>query len=98
MTRGPARDSPFDRRTERVHTNDRAARSAAELDAVAYTAGNHVVFARGRYQPATDEGRRLLAHELTHVAQQAGTPTATPESANPRITRASARPIASPRP
>jgi hypothetical protein len=33
--------------------------------------GNHVVFAQGGYAPGTDEGRRLIAHELTHVAQQA---------------------------
>ncbi|HEX8243285.1 MAG TPA: DUF4157 domain-containing protein, partial [Longimicrobium sp.] len=42
------------------------------VNAVAYTVGRDVVFAEGRYQPATAEGRRLLAHELAHVLQQGG--------------------------
>jgi len=54
----------------RVHTDDVAARSARDLGADAYTVGDHVVFGAGRYEPGTDLGRRLLAHELTHVAQQ----------------------------
>src|SRR5262249_39620293 len=41
------------------------------INARAYTLGSDVVFASGRYEPATREGRRLLAHELTHVVQQA---------------------------
>jgi hypothetical protein len=48
--------------------------------ALAYTVGPHVVFAPGRYAPGTREGRRLLAHELAHVAQQdtaGGLPAAT---------------------
>ncbi|HEX8243283.1 MAG TPA: DUF4157 domain-containing protein, partial [Longimicrobium sp.] len=54
----------------RVHTDARAAESARAVNAVAYTVGRDVVFAEGRYQPATAEGRRLLAHELAHVLQQ----------------------------
>lgn len=54
----------------RVHTDSRAAESARELDASAYTLGHHIVFDAGRYAPRTDEGRALLAHELTHVLQQ----------------------------
>jgi hypothetical protein len=54
----------------RVHTDARADESARALDAHAYTLGSHVVFARGRYAPETADGRRLLAHELAHVAQQ----------------------------
>src|SRR5690242_7451780 len=54
----------------RVHTDSNAASSARELNAQAYTVGEHVVFASGRYAPATQAGRSLLAHELTHVAQQ----------------------------
>jgi hypothetical protein len=54
----------------RVHTNARASESAAAVGALAYTAGNHIVFAAGHYAPASPQGRRLLAHELTHVLQQ----------------------------
>lgn len=54
----------------RVHTDAAADRSARELHAHAYTAGRHIVFAAGRYAPQGAAGRRLLAHELTHVVQQ----------------------------
>ncbi len=54
----------------RVHTDTRAAESAQSVDATAYTVGHNVVFAEGHYAPRTDAGRRLLAHELTHVLQQ----------------------------
>jgi|GEM_PF-3946120 len=57
----------------RVHSDPRAAESAAMVNALAYTAGHEVVFASGRYSPRTGEGRRLLAHELAHVVQQSGT-------------------------
>ncbi len=55
----------------RVHTDARAAESAKMVDALAYTVGRHVVFGAGRLAPGTNEGRRLVAHELTHVLQQA---------------------------
>src|SRR3954451_5289498 len=54
----------------RVHSDARAAESAAALNALAFTQGAHVVFGRGLYEPASPKGRRLLAHELTHVVQQ----------------------------
>ncbi|MCA9624513.1 MAG: DUF4157 domain-containing protein [Myxococcales bacterium] len=54
----------------RVHTGRRAAASAAELDAHAYTIGPHVVFGEGQFQPSTSAGQRLIGHELAHVAQQ----------------------------
>jgi hypothetical protein len=54
----------------RLHSNAMAERSAHELQARAYTVGNNIVFGSGQYAPATHEGRRLLAHELAHVAQQ----------------------------
>ncbi len=54
----------------RVHTDDRAAASAAALNAEAYSIGRDVVFGAGRFQPSSPEGSRLLAHELTHVVQQ----------------------------
>lgn len=58
----------------RVHSDDAAARAAQSVRANAFTAGNHVVFDSGRYAPGTQQGRHLLAHELTHVAQQARGP------------------------
>jgi hypothetical protein len=53
----------------RVHVDDAAARSAHAAGALAYTVGEHVAFASSRYAPASATGRRLLAHELAHVAQ-----------------------------
>jgi hypothetical protein len=54
----------------RVHTDMRSAGSARAVSALAYTVGRNVVFAAGHYSPATSTGRKLLAHELTHVVQQ----------------------------
>lgn len=56
----------------RIHTDAEAARSARAVGAAAYTVGRNVVFDHGRYAPDTASGRRLLAHELTHVVQQRG--------------------------
>ena len=52
----------------RIH---RAAESARAVKAFAYTVDNHVAFADGQYQPGTLRGKQLLAHELTHIVQQA---------------------------
>ena len=57
-------------RDVRVHADSGAARSAVAVGARAYTVANHVVFAGGAYSPGTDDGRRLIAHELVHVLQQ----------------------------
>lgn len=54
----------------RVHTDAHAAESARGVDALAYTVGQHIVFAPGQYAPATGQGQQLLAHELAHVVQQ----------------------------
>jgi hypothetical protein len=54
----------------RIHTGDKAATSAADISATAYTVGNDVVFGRGYFDPASHEGRHRLAHELIHVQQQ----------------------------
>jgi hypothetical protein len=61
----------------RVHTDPQAARSAESLGARAFTRGGDIVFAGGQYAPHTAQGERLLAHELTHVVQQATRPTPT---------------------
>ena len=54
----------------RVHTDDDAADAAAAIHARAYTFRNDIVFAAGRFDPASGDGRSLLAHELVHVVQQ----------------------------
>src|SRR5262245_36942462 len=54
----------------RVHTDAHAHQLARAVNAQAFTVGPHVVFGAGRYAPDTDSGKRLLAHELTHVVQQ----------------------------
>jgi hypothetical protein len=56
----------------RVHTSDAAAQTAQDLDARAYTVGSDIAFNAGEYQPGSEHGRSLLAHELTHVVQQGG--------------------------
>lgn len=56
----------------RIHDDSKAATSAAAVDALAYTVGNHIVFGDGQYQPGSSHGNRLLAHELTHTIQQTG--------------------------
>ncbi len=54
----------------RVHTDGASAASAHEINAQAYTVGRDIVFRSSEYSPNTTSGRRLLAHELTHVVQQ----------------------------
>jgi len=56
----------------RIHTGTEAAASARSIQAHAYTAGSDIVFASGQYAPETEQGRRLLAHELTHTIQSSG--------------------------
>jgi hypothetical protein len=54
----------------RVHTGGAAARAASSVNAHAFTVGRNIAFANGQYAPDTMAGRRILAHELTHVLQQ----------------------------
>ncbi|HEY4030722.1 MAG TPA: DUF4157 domain-containing protein [Caulobacteraceae bacterium] len=56
----------------RIHTDAQAAQSAAAVEARAFTVGRNVVFGAGQYDPASTDGRRLLAHELAHTLQQDG--------------------------
>ena len=55
----------------RVHCDTASAASTRHVNANAYTTG-HIVFGAGGFNPRTADGRRLLAHELTHVIQQTG--------------------------
>jgi len=56
----------------RVHADAAAGQSARAVNADAYTIGHHIVFDTGRFASEEPRGRRLLAHELTHVMQQSG--------------------------
>ena len=55
----------------RIHANPHADQLNCSLDARAFTNGKDIFFRSGEYQPGTQDGDRLLAHELTHVVQQA---------------------------
>ena len=56
----------------RIHTDAAAERSAQDVSANAYTVRHNIVFGAGQFAPGTERGRRLIAHELTHVVQQSG--------------------------
>jgi len=71
----------FDR--VRIHTDAHAAESARAVNALAYTVGHNIVFGAGQYKPDTSEGRRLIAHELTHVVQQGAAHVLKPSSEQP---------------
>jgi hypothetical protein len=70
LQRDMGRRFSYDFSRVRVHADAAAAESVREVNARAYTVGDHVVFGAGEFAPATVAGRRLLAHELTHVVQQ----------------------------
>jgi len=54
----------------RVHTGGSAAEAARGMNARAYTLGRDIAFAEGQYRPGSQEGKRLIAHELAHTVQQ----------------------------
>lgn len=56
----------------RIHTDHRAAETAKSMNARAFTLGKNIAFGTVQYAPESNEGRRLLGHELTHVIQQGG--------------------------
>jgi hypothetical protein len=56
----------------RIHDDAGAAAMSKQLDARAFTIGQHIAFARGAYRPGTAGGDELLAHELAHTIQQRG--------------------------
>jgi len=60
----------YDLGSVRIHTGDRAEQSANAIVAKAYTLGSNLVFGSGEYQPHSESGRRLIAHELAHIMQQ----------------------------
>lgn len=58
----------------RVHNDGAAHESARSVNAQAYTVGPNIVFQRDKYDPSSDAGKHMLAHELTHVVQQRNGP------------------------
>ncbi len=58
----------------RVHTGGAAEQSARDVSANAYTVGHNIVFGANQFAPGSQEGKRLIAHELTHVVQQSSSP------------------------
>jgi outer membrane protein OmpA-like peptidoglycan-associated protein len=58
----------------RIHSDEPAAQTARAVNAQAFTLGRNIVFGAGQYSPETINGKRLLAHELTHVVQQQAMP------------------------
>lgn len=56
----------------RLHTDTQAADLSSSIHAKAFTHGNDIYFNRGQFSPTSTDGQRLVAHELTHVAQGSG--------------------------
>lgn len=87
----------------RLHTDGKAAQLSDQLNARAFTVGEHVAFGPGEYHPGTIAGDALMAHELAHVVQQGGAKHAQPRGKSPESTgplehdadRAAARAVAS---
>lgn len=78
----------------RVHSDALAAASAQAVNARAFTLGQHIVFGAGQYSPLTPAGRQLMAHELTHVVQQAGSGTKASSTVQPDQLQQNAQPVA----
>jgi hypothetical protein len=53
-----------------VHTHENAQRACKAFGANAFTIGRHIFFDQGQYAPHSEEGKKLIAHELAHVVQQ----------------------------
>jgi hypothetical protein len=67
----------------RIHDNPRAAESAAQINARAFSLGSSIAFGAGEYRPATPEGKQLLAHELAHVVLGHSEPAIRRETVDP---------------
>ena len=84
IQQSPATGMPMDRGTRsfmesrfgsdfssvRIHTGSQAGQASDSIQARAFTHGQNIHFNTGEYQPQTNGGRWLLAHELTHTIQQ----------------------------
>ncbi|MFQ4136450.1 DUF4157 domain-containing protein [Nodosilinea sp. PGN35] len=77
----------------RIHADANANDVATHLNAQAFTLGQDVFFGAGRYEPQTNSGKWLLAHELTHTVQQSPQPMRV--AAKPSQTSAATTPLVS---
>lgn len=79
----------------RLHANRQAQEAAEQVGARAFTRGNDIYFGTGAYDPSTEQGKRVLAHELVHVIQQRGAtgpqPAASAGAANDSFEREAER-------
>ena len=64
----------------RIHTDAAAGEAADAISAKAYTTGFNIHFVPGTYDPSSEEGRHLIAHEVAHTVQQAGAPSTAPQA------------------
>jgi hypothetical protein len=85
---GFERQLPYDLSSVRLHTDGAGHETARRLGARAVTVGRDVSFARGAYDPGSRAGRRLLAHEVVHTAQQGALPARA--GAGPAVSRSPA--------
>lgn len=60
----------YDFSNVKIHTGPEAEKSASAIHAKAYTIGNDIVFNQGQFDAESETGKKLMAHELTHVIQQ----------------------------
>jgi len=74
----------------KIHTDSNAVQMNKELGAQAFTSGNDIYFNTGKYKPETQDGKKLLAHELTHTIQQGASHSSTEFS---MINRAISTPV-----
>lgn len=79
-----------DFRGVRIHTDEQAVRLNHRVQAKAFTVDNHIFFGRGQYRPETEDGRELIAHELTHTIQQGA---AVQRMASPHVTQRTGRKV-----
>lgn len=68
-----------------IHDNAKSEGLASSINARAFAYGSDIYFNKGEYQPESKEGKRTLAHELTHVVQQGGADQI--KSTQPKIQR-----------
>ena len=69
----------------RIHNDSNAVQMNQELGSQAFTNGNDIYFNEGKYNPESDSGKHLLAHELTHTVQQGASPSSNNVQQNPRF-------------
>ncbi len=69
----------------RVHTDNESVQLNRDVQSQAFTHGSDIFFDSGKYEPGSTGGKRLLAHELTHVVQQTGPPSGDVAQRKPNI-------------